>query len=231
MSKVIMAIGAHIGDMELSAGGVLATHALNGDQIITVALTSGEKGNPPHLPVEKYRIQKHAEAKAFADELGGISVVLPYNDGELPVDDKVKFEVAALIRKYKPNVILTHWKNSIHKDHANTFLIVADAQFYAGLAGFEMEEPAHWANGPYYCENWEDATDFKCYTFVEVSEAGFELWQRAIDHHWFALNSTSFKYKDYYTHLMSVRGREARMQYAQAFNINEEYKRQIVKSF
>ena len=40
---VILAIGAHIGDMELTCGGVLATHALKGDKIVTVALTAGEK--------------------------------------------------------------------------------------------------------------------------------------------------------------------------------------------
>ncbi len=39
-----MAIGGHIGDMELTAGGVLATASLKGDKIITVALTGGERG-------------------------------------------------------------------------------------------------------------------------------------------------------------------------------------------
>lgn len=47
--RVIMAIGGHIGDMELTAGGTLATMALEGHKIITVALTAGERGNPPHL--------------------------------------------------------------------------------------------------------------------------------------------------------------------------------------
>ncbi len=38
MSKVFMAIGGHIGDAELTSGCVLATQALKGDKIITVAL-------------------------------------------------------------------------------------------------------------------------------------------------------------------------------------------------
>ncbi len=55
MEKTIMAIGGHIGDAELTCGGVLATYALKGYKIITVALTGGERGNPPHLTVEEYR--------------------------------------------------------------------------------------------------------------------------------------------------------------------------------
>ena len=49
MGKTILAIGGHIGDMELTAGGVMATNALNGGKNITLALTAGERGNPKHL--------------------------------------------------------------------------------------------------------------------------------------------------------------------------------------
>ena len=47
--KVIMAIGGHIGDAELTCGGVLATASLRGEKIVTVAMTGGERGNPPHM--------------------------------------------------------------------------------------------------------------------------------------------------------------------------------------
>jgi|SRR5690554_2154604 len=229
--KVIMAIGGHVGDMELTCGGTLATMSLEGHKIITVALTGGEKGNPPHLSVKDYRKQKEQEAHNFAQMLGGVSVVLPYNDGELLVNDKVKFEVASLIRKYKPDVLITHWKNSMHKDHEATHYIVKDAQFYAGIKGFENEYPPHYASGPYYAENWEDPVDFKPYVYVHVSEAGFKLWQQAIDTHWFAINSKSFQYKRYYEALMVVRGCEARTQYAESFNVEELTKKVIKTSF
>jgi LmbE family N-acetylglucosaminyl deacetylase len=227
--KTIMAIGGHIGDAELTCGGTLATYSLKGYQVITVALTGGEKGNPDHLSVQEYRIQKEQEAKSFAEILGGISIVLTYNDGELVVSDQIKFEVAALIRQYKPEFIMTHWKNSMHKDHEATYHIVKDAQFYAGIKGFESEYPPHYASGPYYAENWEDPVDFKPYVYMEVSEAGYELWRKAIDTHWFALNSKSFKYKRYYEALMIVRGCEARVMYAEAFNVEELTKKVIRK--
>ncbi len=230
MAKNIMAIGGHIGDMELTAGGVLATAAAEGGKIVTVALTAGERGNPPHLTVPKYRKQKEAEAAAFAEALGGEAVVFPYVDGELPENDEVAFALCDLIRKHKPDILITHWQNSMHKDHAATHNIVKKAQFYAGLKSIERELPAHYADGPFYAENWEDAADFVPYVYAEVSPEGFALWEKAINTQWFALNSTSFKYKDYYAHLMRVRGIYARREYAEAFEI-DKYKKYTVRKF
>ncbi len=231
MQKTIMAIGGHVGDMELTSGGVLASMSLEGHKIIIVALTAGEKGNPPHQAVKEYRIQKEKEAKTFADMLNGISIVLPYKDGELQINDQMKFEVCDLIRKYKPDILITHWKNSMHKDHEATHYIVKDAQFYACLPGFERTGNPHFAAGPFFAENWEDQENFDPYIFVKVSDEGFKLWQKAIQTHWFAVNSKSFKYKDYYEGLMAVRGKEARETYAQAFDVCKISKRVIKDSF
>jgi len=229
--KCIMAIGGHIGDAELTCGGVLASMSLEGYKVVTVALTGGEKGNPPGMSVAEYRVQKEAEAKAFADMLGGEAVVFPYADGELPDNDEVRWALADLIRKYKPCALLTHWKNSMHKDHEVTYRVVKDAQFYAGLAAFERDLPAHFAAGPYYAENWEDSEGFVPYTYVKISPEGFALWQKAIEKHWFTVHSTSFKYKIFYEHLMAMRGCLARSEYAEAFAVDEYTKKQIKEHF
>lgn len=225
-----MAIGAHIGDMELTAGGVLAKHSVLGDRITTVALTAGEKGNPPSMSVEEYRKQKVEEADTFAQMLGGEAIVLDYKDGELPDNDKVRYEVCDIIRKYKPNILITHWKNSMHKDHALTHRIVLDAQFYAGVPGFIRENPAHFAAGPYFAENWEDNYDFKPYTYVDITE-GYELWKKAVSTHWFVTNSKSFKYLEYYDALSRVRGAECRRERAEAFAVDPMSMRRIIDSF
>ena len=46
MSKTIMAVGAHTGDAQLTSGMLLARHAQQGDKIITLDLTAGERGTP-----------------------------------------------------------------------------------------------------------------------------------------------------------------------------------------
>ena len=227
--KVIMAVGGHIGDMELTAGGVLATMALKGYKIVTVALTAGERGCPPHMTVPEYRKQKVEEARIFAEMLGGESVVWDYPDCELPVNDETRFKLCDEIRKYKADVLLTHWKGSIHKDHIATQQLVFDAQLLAGLPSVEREYPAQFAKELYYCENWEDPYNFARDIYFEVSEEGFALWEEAISHHWFTVNSKDFKYKDYYTHLMRVRGIEMRKTYAQAF-AREEMDRRVYRT-
>ena len=229
--KVIMAIGGHIGDAELTCGGVLATASLRGDKIVTVAMTGGERGNPPHMTVSDYRKQKEEEARIFAEMLGGEAVVFPYADGELPETDEVKFALCDVIRKYKPDVLLTHWKHSIHKDHMATQRIVLDAQFFAGLPSVERALPAHFAAGPYYAENWEDAAGYVPYVFAEVTQEGFDQWYKAISNHWFTVHSTSFHYREYYASLMKTRGFLCNKPYAETFTVEEDQKKQIITSF
>ncbi|HHX79058.1 MAG TPA: PIG-L family deacetylase [Acholeplasmataceae bacterium] len=228
MSKVFMAIGAHIGDAELTAGLVLASEALKGNKIITVALTAGERGNPPSLTVKEYRKQKVSEAKEFANLLNGEAIVLDHVDGELPDDKNIRLEVANIIRKYQPTMIFTHWVNSMHVDHKKCAQIVLDASFYAGIdMEDKLEGKRHFAP-VYFSENWEDMDDFKPYMYIDCSEDGYNLWTQAMKKHWFIMNSPSFKYYDYYTHLSQVRGALARTKYAQAFGVFE-YQKKVVR--
>ena len=218
MSKTIMAIGGHVGDMELTTGCVLAHQALKGDKIVTMALTAGERGNPKDVPVSEYRKQKVREAEEFARMLKGEAIVFDYPDGELPDYEKVRFEVAAAIRKYRPIFIFTHWKNSMLKDHANCHKIVVDAAFLAAVYdGDKLEGEKAWAP-VYFAENWEDREGFDPYIYVNCGD-GYELWTEAIKKHWFIMNSPSFRYYDYYTHLTYVRGCLAIYKHAQCFNV------------
>ncbi|RTE03560.1 PIG-L deacetylase family protein [Paenibacillus whitsoniae] len=219
----ILAIGGHVGDAELTAGGVLASHSLKGDRIATLALTAGERGVPAGQDMKEYHAQKVREAHTFAEMLGGEAYVFDdIPDGELEDSTEMRFRVADVIRKVKPNVIITHWKNSMHKDHMTTHRIVNDARFFAALASFERELPAHFAQRLYYAENWEDAVDYRPYVYVDFDQEAFDLWVKAASTHWFITGSKSFPYLEYYKHLMRVRGIEARKQYAQTFMIPEE---------
>lgn len=217
--KTIMAIGAHIGDMELTCGAYLASEYLKGNKIITVALTAGERGNPPYMTPSEYRVQKVNEAKEFASMLGGEAVVLDYPDGELPDNEEVRLEVANLMRKYKADIVLTHFKNSLHKDHERCSKIVREAQLFAGIdMGDKVEGKAIYVP-IYYCENWEDKIGFDRYIMVDVTK-GYELWCEAVKKHWFVTSSKDFKYYQYYTNLTAVVGALAKCERAVAFDID-----------
>jgi N-acetylglucosamine malate deacetylase 1 len=215
----ILAIGGHAGDMDLTAGAVIAKYTQAGHKATFLHLTTGEKGHP-RLSPEEYAQQKVAEAKQFAEIVGADVRFLPYKDAELPVNETIKYEVADIIRELKPDIIITHWKNSMHKDHTNTSLIVEDARFYAGLKTIKREFPAHFAAKIYYADNWEDPYDFEPEVFIDITDSAYETWVKAIQVYAYARGETSsFPFVEYYKALTIVRGAPVGFKRAQAFAV------------
>lgn len=226
--RTILAIGAHAGDVELSMGQVLVHQKRAGDRIVILHLTAGEGGNPKLSP-RAYGEQKKREGEAAARIMGAEVIWAPYQDGQIPDDDAVRLYVADVIRQVKPSFIMTHWKNSIHKDHARTSKIVDDAVLLASLAGVETATPA-WrgVRGIYYAENWEDPQDFKPYLYLDVTDAR-DTWLQAVKSYEFVSGSiSSFPYLSYYDALAIVRGAEARKGRAVAFDIDPLGKKRVL---
>jgi N-acetylglucosamine malate deacetylase 1 len=228
-ARTILAIGAHAGDMELTAGPVLIRQRGLGDRIVLLHLTLGEGGNPRLAPAE-YGAQKRAEALAVAGIIGAEVIFGPYPDGELPDDDAARRYVADVIRQVKPTHIITHWANSIHKDHAAAHAITSDAVLLASLEGVRSEYPRHrGVRGIYFAENWEDMTGFQPYLYVGVTDQDVATWREAVTRYEFVGGDIStFRYLDYYDALFTVRGALSRHERAVAFDIDAFGKRRVV---
>lgn len=83
MAKTIMAVGAHTGDAQLTCGMLLAKHAMQGDRVVIVDLTAGERGTPAGWTTPDFRKYNVECAAKFAEKIGGESIVLDTPDGEL----------------------------------------------------------------------------------------------------------------------------------------------------
>ncbi len=228
--RTILAIGAHAADMDLTVGALLAHQKRLGDRTVMLHLTLGEGGNPKLTP-QRYAEQKRREAEASAKALGAEVIVGPYADALLPNNDEARKYVVDIIRQVKPTHVITHWKNSIHKDHANTYAIVVDAVLMAGLEAVRTAHPPHRGiRGVYYADNWEDAEGFDRYCYVDVSD-GIEQWKRAIREYEMVRGGiSSFAYFDYYTsHLQSL-GALAGRKYAVALDVDESAKKRVLES-
>jgi len=219
---VIMAIGAHIGDMELTAGGVLAMEAAKGNRIVLVALTAGEKGNPAGMDVDTYRKQKIREAEEGAALLGGSSIVLDVPDGMLCADAQTVWKVCDCIRKEKPDVLITHWQQSVHKDHMVCHQIVKQARYYAANSGFQRELAAHSCSKLFFAENLEDQEGYRPFLYVDITDA-YELWKELVLKHSFTTQSSDHRYWEYYEALSVCRGAECRFCRAQTFMVRSGF--------
>jgi N-acetylglucosamine malate deacetylase 1 len=200
----IMAIAAHPGDAFFAMGAPVALQAHRGGRGVFLSLSLGEKGSAT-IPAPRYgEMQREASERAAA-ALGAQSVLLEYRDGEIPVNDEVKFRVCDLIREHRPGVIVTHWRGSWHKDHQACYAIVSDAVFYAGLPAIARQEPAHTVRRVFYADNWEDASDFAPDTYLDVSEV-FDRWIEACAIFPMWRGENGFRYNDYYSSLAIGRG-------------------------
>ena len=200
----VLALGAHAADQELSAGMILAKYARAGHEVTILSLTPGERGHPK-LSADDYAAQKLAEAERCAAILGVRTRILRYQDAELPLNEEIKFEVCDIFRELKPDVLITHWQNSIHKDHRYAHQIALDARFYAGLRRIELDLPSHWIGRVYFSENWEDMDGYEPDVFVDTTEV-FDQYCEALSQFELWNGGTGWPYADYYKSLARMRG-------------------------
>lgn len=229
MSVDILAIGAHMGD-EIAWGIALAAQKRQGASIGMLHLTPGEKGHKTMSPAD-YARQKHEEAPQCAEILGAKLWTLDYKDGELPVNDEVKYQICDVIREAKPKLIITHWPGSMHKDHTAAAENLPDAIFYAALPAFARSLPNHACYRYLHGENWEDQRGYVPETFLEVTTEDIETYERAmLCYELFRGGISTFPYLEYYKSLARTRGCEIGAQYAVTFAVPPEQRRQRTKS-
>ena len=202
----IMAITAHPGDGLFTMGAALANQVERGGGAILLSLSLGEKGAPSNIPVHEYgELQKTATQKA-TNLIGAEAAYILYPDAEIPFNDESSLRVCDAIREHRPEVVITHWSGSWHKDHRNCHLIAEDAIFYAGLETLSRKLPAHTVSKVFYAENWEDAANFVPDTYINIDPI-YQKWLQACDFYPMWRGQTGFfRYNDYYSSLAVMRG-------------------------
>jgi LmbE family N-acetylglucosaminyl deacetylase len=225
----ILGVAAHPGDGLFTMGAVLAEQTERGGAATLLNLSLGERGAPKNIPVDEYgRMQRTATEKA-ALLLGIATVFLAYPDGEIPFNEESALRVCDAIREHKPDIVVTHWSGSWHKDHRNCHRIVSDAIFFAGLETLERSRAAHSVSRVFYADNWEDATGFIPDTYIDI-EPVYEKWVRACDFYPMWRGQTGFfRYNDYYSSLSVMRGCISGFKHAAALMADKSQRVQRVR--
>ena len=125
----ILVVGAHPDDCEYKAGGMAALYRDRGDDVCFVSVTNGEAGHHRFRGEELVAIRR-AEAAAAGRVLGLRYEILDFPDGQLEPTLAARNEIIALIRRYRPDLMLTHRPNDYHPDHRYTSQLVQDCSQY-----------------------------------------------------------------------------------------------------
>jgi len=171
--QTVMVIGAHPDDPEFGCAATIAKWAAQGRQIDYVLLTSGDKGShdPAKRPGEVAALRED-EQRAAAKALGVRSVkFLHYPDGTLENTLDLRRHLSGLIRRRKPDIVVTidPWRRyQLHPDHRAAGMAALDAiyaarEWYIFPEQLVNDEPwrvkeiyLFWTDQPDY---WEDVTE------------------------------------------------------------------------
>lgn len=117
-----LTIGAHPDDAEFGCGALVARWASAGTEVTLCIVTDGSKGSwDPEIDDDELVALRRSEQKAAAAVLGATGIVhLGHVDGELEYSLDLRIELARQIRRFRPDVVLSHdpWQRyQLHPDH------------------------------------------------------------------------------------------------------------------
>jgi LmbE family N-acetylglucosaminyl deacetylase len=123
----VLVVSAHPDDPEFGAGGSIARLADDGARVTYVIVTDGTQGGEdPKQKDSELKAIREKEQRAAARVLGVKKVeFLGYKDGHVSPDLKLRHDIVRMIRKYKPELVITHLPGRVidapmggsHPDH------------------------------------------------------------------------------------------------------------------
>lgn len=133
MKLNILAFAAHPDDTELSCAGTLASQVAQGHKVGVVDFTRGEMGTRGTVEIREQEAQASAQILKLS-----VRENLGFEDAFFVNDKKHQLEVARVIRKYQPDIILANAVSDRHPDHGRAANLVVESSFIAGLRRIEL---------------------------------------------------------------------------------------------
>jgi LmbE family N-acetylglucosaminyl deacetylase len=119
MSKRILHIHAHPDDAEIFSAGTLALLAGLGHHVTIVTMTPGDCGSKSHA-AEEIAAMRRQEAANGAAVIGAKYLCAEFRDLAVFNDDASRRRVTALLRRLKPDIVITAPPSDYHCDHEAT---------------------------------------------------------------------------------------------------------------
>ena len=153
MTVQLLAIFAHPDDAELLCGGTLARTAEQGHAVGILDLTRGELGS---AGTPELRAQEAQNAARILGVSQRWSANLP--DGRLEDSTDGRRALIEWIRRLQPRVVITHWPDARHPDHAGAAALTRSACFLAGLKNYDAPGTPHRPHKLLYSLTYQEAS-------------------------------------------------------------------------
>lgn len=161
----ILAIAAHRDDVELTCGGTLIKAVSLGRTTAVIDLTAGELGSRGSAQLRGEEADNAAKVMGLSarDNLG-----LP--DGGVVNTPETRAKLAAMIRRFKPAIVIAPSMRGKHPDHTVSAQLIRDACFVAGLKKVEPDVPVHRPRKIVHCLAYRE-DNVKPTFVVDISDA------------------------------------------------------------
>jgi len=215
----ILAVGAHPDDLELLCAGTLAKYSKEGHTVVMAHMCNGNKGHFT-IPPEELASIRAEEAKKSAEIIGAEIIQGEYPDLELGIDENSKRTAVDVIRRARPDVIITHSPDDYMVDHINTSRLIVEASFIATLPHYKSDYPAHNVIPPVFFMDTLAGVNFIPTEYVDITDEieikekmllchqSQYIWLRDHDH---------IDYVDFMKSLSKFRGIQCGVKYAEGF--------------
>jgi len=141
-----LAIFAHPDDIEFVAAGTLILLGRAGWRTHSLTLSGGDCGSMTTGRDETRRIRT-AEARAAAGILGAEYHEAFADDLLIFYEERLLRKLAAVVRRVRPRIVLTHAPADYMEDHMNTARLAVTAAFVRGMPNFVTDPPIEACGG------------------------------------------------------------------------------------
>lgn len=220
-SNTVMVVIAHQDDETIGCGGTIAKLAEEGKSVYVIFMTDGSTGYSEEDQADNIVQTRKSESYSACAMLGVKDVMCLNNPTQRLLNNQPNFHmITQLIRKIKPEIVITHSHEDQHRDHKATFEIVKEAVWKAGESSLPELGKPHQPHALLTCEVSDLIKRPSLYVNIEDH---FDKKMQA-----FSVYDSQKKIVEKYTNFMNglslVRGFESGCQRAEAFNIEKVYK-------
>lgn len=126
MSRILV-LSPHPDDESLGCGGTLRKHIVEGDSVLVIFLTSGERGGHG-MPPDETKCVREGEAREAAGILGHESFEFWHvPNGKLKVTPEIVKHLRLKLNEWKPDYIYVTHESEMHPEHRAAARIVRSA--------------------------------------------------------------------------------------------------------